>query len=148
MLEAGTATGSKTVATAGVSGGGGAARLDTGWCVSSAVDAAAETASTIRDLIWGSDGAAFTLASAAARGERRPDDVAVERRECVVLDRRILEKLRKRWRDEEITPAEIKQFRLKRQLSEKESVWQSEANTHAINACVTRRRRSACMRTC
>ena len=98
MLEAGSATGSKTGATAGVSGGGGAARLDTGWCVSSAEDAAAETASAIQDLIWGSDGAAFTLASAAARGERRPDDVAsaVERRERVVLDRRILKKLRKR----------------------------------------------------
>ena len=30
MLEAGTTTGSETVATTGVSGGGGAARLDTG----------------------------------------------------------------------------------------------------------------------
>ena len=87
VLEAGTATDSETVATSGVSGGGGAARLDTGWCVISAEDTTAETASTIQDIIWGSDGAAFTLGSAAARGERRPGDVAsaVERREraCV-----------------------------------------------------------------
>ena len=67
VLEPGTATGSETVATAGVSGGGGAARLDTGWCVSSAEHTAAETASAIQYLIWGSDGAAFTLSSAAAR---------------------------------------------------------------------------------
>ena len=98
MLEAGTATGSETVPTAGVSGGGGAARLDTAWFVSSAGRTAAKTASAIQDLIWGSDGAAFTLGSAAARGERRPGDVAsaVERRERVVLDLRILKKLRKR----------------------------------------------------
>ena len=98
MLEAGTATGSETVATAGVSRGGGAARHLTAWCVISAEDTAAETASAIQDSICGSDGAAFTLGSAAARGERRPDDVAsaVERRERVVLDLRILKKLRKR----------------------------------------------------
>ena len=77
VLEAGAATGSETVATAGVSGGGGAARLDTGWCVSSAEDTAAEIASALQYLIWGSDGGEW---------ERRPDDVAsaVERRERVV----------------------------------------------------------------
>ena len=47
VLEASSATGSETVATAGVSGGGGAARLDTAWCVSSAEHTAAETASAI-----------------------------------------------------------------------------------------------------
>ena len=98
VLESGTATGSETVATAGVSGGGGATRLDTGLCVSSAEDTAAETASAIQDLIRGSNGAAFTLGSAAARVRRRPDDIAsaVERRERVVLDLRILKKLRSR----------------------------------------------------
>ena len=96
MVDAGLATGSETVATTGVSGGGGAARLDTGWCVSSAEHTAAETASAIQDLTWGSDGAAFTLGFAGARKERRPGDIAsaVERQECVVLDLRILKKLR------------------------------------------------------
>ena len=99
VLEAGTATGSETVANAGVSGGGGGAtRLDFGWCVSSAEDTAAKTASVIQDIIRGSDGAAFTLGSTAARGERRPDGAAsaVERQERVVLDLLILKKLRKR----------------------------------------------------
>ena len=110
MLEAGTATGSDKISTVGVSGGGGAARLDTGWCVSSAEDNTAETASAIQNLIWGFDRAVFTFGSAAARGERREDDIAsaVERREHDVLDLRILKKFRKRLRDEEITPAAMK----------------------------------------
>ena len=98
LLEAGTASASETVATTGVSGGGGAATLDTGRCVSSAEGTAAETASAIQYIVWGSDGAAFTIGFAAARGERRSYDVAsaVERRERVVLDLRILKKLRNR----------------------------------------------------
>ena len=49
---------------------------------------------------------------------------------------------------EEIMPAEIKTVPAERTTSEKEGVSQSEVSACAINACATRKRRLACMRTC